>query len=136
MSMRKYWTGVVLTAAMGCSVAGQNGGSLVPSMPAPVAGVKEAPMAAPIMAEAVADTSVIRPAPIFEEALPAFEAGVLTAGDIDDGLNIAKFQRYHRTVARAISWPRMTLGAPLLAQLRDATGAPAPGVRVTLREPS
>ena len=62
-------------------------------------------------------------------------AGVLTAGDIDDGLNLAAFQRYLAAARRDLSLPMVNFAAPVLAQVLGPDGAPASGARVTLRLP-
>lgn len=61
--------------------------------------------------------------------------GVVTAGDIDDGLNLNAFQRYQTRAATKTGLPRLTLGAPVLATLTGPAGKPAPGLRYTLRRP-
>jgi von Willebrand factor type A domain len=61
------------------------------------------------------------------------QRGVVTAGDIDDGLNLPAFQRY---VARSgdLGLPQLGFGTPVLAQLVGPSGNPAPGARYTLRQ--
>ena len=61
--------------------------------------------------------------------------GVLTAGDIDDGINLAAFARYQRKTGRALKLPGTNLNKPALAQIVTLDGRVAPGVRVTLRKP-
>lgn len=61
--------------------------------------------------------------------------GVVTAGDIDDTLNLAAFQRFVSNKARALRLPQSNFASPVLAQLVGPDGQPAPGVRVTLRRP-
>jgi hypothetical protein len=61
--------------------------------------------------------------------------GVVTAGDIDDTLNLAAFQRFLGAQTRALALPQANFGTPLLVQLVGADGGPAPGVRYTLRRP-
>ncbi len=100
------------------------------------------------MAEPVAEASVVgagdvklEPAPV-AAAAPSpgggtgrVRAGVLTAGDIDDGLNLAAFQRYLAGAQKAVGLPMANFGAPVLAQVLGPDGAPASGARVTLRLP-
>ncbi|MEM9582733.1 MAG: vWA domain-containing protein [Pseudomonadota bacterium] len=60
--------------------------------------------------------------------------GVLTAGDIDDVLNLAAFGRYQSRAARAEKLPGLNLSKPVLARVTTFDGKPAAGVRVTLRK--
>lgn len=62
-------------------------------------------------------------------------AGVVTAGDIDDTLNLGAFQRYLSRAGRETGLPHADFGAPVLARLVGPDGRPAPGVQVTLRIP-
>lgn len=65
--------------------------------------------------------------------LGAVRRGVVTAGDIDDALNLPAFQRY---LARSgLGLPQLGFGRPVLAQLISVDGRPAPGARYTLRKP-
>lgn len=61
--------------------------------------------------------------------------GVMTAGDIDDRLNLAAFSRYLKRAGRDSGLPVLGLGAPLQVQLIGPDGTPAPGARYTLRRP-
>lgn len=61
--------------------------------------------------------------------------GVLTAGDIDDALNLRAFASYQRQAGRALKLPGTNIRKPALAQVVTPQGQPAPGVRVTLRKP-
>ncbi len=61
--------------------------------------------------------------------------GVITAGDIDDTLNMAAFQRYLNKARRATNLPAANLSNPVLVRLTGPNGKPAPGVRVTLYKP-
>ncbi len=95
------------------------------------------------------ESEVVEPAPVIDSAeplleapvpeapgrMPAIRAGVLTAGDIDDTLNFAAFQRYAHVARSETGLPRLQTMRPLLAQLRAPNGRPAPGVRYTLRRP-
>lgn len=83
-------------------------------------------------------------APILEEAPMSLAAprlftiarrGVVTAGDIDDRLNLNAFQRYQIRAAQQTGLPRLTLGVPVLATLTGPFGQLAPGLRYTLRRP-
>jgi hypothetical protein len=98
----------------------------------------------PLVDEIAAEASPgVEPSPYIEGSPPtdsgryrgAPRRGVLTAGDIDDGLNFAAFQRYLGRAGAALDLPRADFGAPVLAQLIGADGDPAPGVRFTLRRP-
>lgn len=61
--------------------------------------------------------------------------GVITAGDIDDTLNLAAFQRYVSRSAKTLRLPRSNFSKAVRVQLTDARGAPAPGTFVTMRKP-
>lgn len=61
--------------------------------------------------------------------------GVITAGDIDDSLNLAAFTRYVGRMSGQTGLPRLGLGAPVLVRLTGPDGSPAPGARYTLRRP-
>lgn len=62
-------------------------------------------------------------------------ADVLTAGDIDDGRNLAAFAAYARKARADTRLPLADLSAPVMARLTGPDGRPAPGLRVTLRRP-
>lgn len=62
-------------------------------------------------------------------------AGVLTAGDIDDGLNLNAFNTYARAMRASTGLPLSNLVSPVLARLVGPDGAPAVRQRVTLRLP-
>jgi hypothetical protein len=61
--------------------------------------------------------------------------GVVTAGDIDDTLNLAAFRSYVARSAGRLGLPQAGFGAPVVARLVGPDGQPAPGVRYTLRRP-
>lgn len=61
--------------------------------------------------------------------------GVVTAGDIDDSLNMGAFQRYLKKAHRSTKLPTANLSRPVMLRLTGDFGKPAPGVRVTLRKP-
>ncbi|SFR55704.1 vWA domain-containing protein [Litoreibacter janthinus] len=101
-------------------------------------GVLEEPMVSVEAAASAKASPVIAPAPMPEP--PArnpgrVRRGVITAGDIDDALNLAAFTRYQAKARQDLKLPMTNLSTPVLAQLRGADGKPAPGVRVTLRKP-
>lgn len=90
-------------------------------------GVSEAMVAeAPVIAADAPRTGSLRRAPVPRK-------GVVTAGDIDDALNLASFRRYLSGAQRETGLPMASLGRPVLLRLTGPDGAPAPGVRVTLR---
>jgi len=62
-------------------------------------------------------------------------SGVLTAGDIDDGLNLGAFARYQAAEGKRLGLPRSNLSRPVLARITTFDGRPAAGVRITLRKP-
>lgn len=85
----------------------------------------------PIMSEPILlETTSLSP-----KAKHQGRAGVLTAGDIDDALNLEAFQRYQNAATKALELPGVDLSKPVLAQIVGADGAPAPGLRVKLRKP-
>jgi len=137
MRIRKIaWVGLALLVVTGCAAPGARGVQIGPTT-AEVTGVQteampqalmEVPMATPVI-------EAIPVEPIFVPPDPVATAGVVTAGDIDDALNLAQFQRYQRGASRQLRWAPLSLRAPVLAQLRGPSGAPAPGLRVTLRTP-
>jgi len=118
----------VLFAGTWVAACAPGGGGVVePIIEAPVIVQESAvPIAAP------RPTSPVARAPQRRTLPPS---GVLTAGDIDDGLNLSALMRYQTRAARHLKWQRMNLSKPVLAQLVGPTGAPAPGVRFTLRHP-
>jgi hypothetical protein len=59
--------------------------------------------------------------------------GVVTAGDIDDALNLAAFRRYLARGTEGL--PQLGFGAPVLVDVAGPIGKPAPGLRYTLRKP-
>lgn len=61
--------------------------------------------------------------------------GVVTAGDIDDTLNLASFQRYVSSAKKSTGLPTVNFSRPFLARLTGANGKPAPGVLVSLHRP-
>ena len=94
---------------------------------------------APGLAAAIVEAPVvIAPEPVPTGSLsrqPRPAAGIVTAGDIDDALNLAAFNRFASSARRDTGLPLAALNRPLLAQLLGPQGTPAPGVRVTLRAP-
>ena len=69
-------------------------------------------------------------------ASPRFpRRGVLTAGDIDDGLNLPAFRRYLARAGRETGLPQLPFGRAVRVDLVGPAGDPAPGVRYTLRRP-
>lgn len=80
-----------------------------------------------------ADVEVITPHS--PKASGRARAGVLTAGDIDDGQNLAAFQQLAAKASSALDLPNPGGRQSLLVTLLGPDGTPAPGVRVTLRRP-
>ena len=93
--------------------------------------VEAAPVIAPEAVVAV--PAVIAPSVNSSRGTPL--AGVVTAGDVDDTLNLAAFLRYQDRASDELGLHKAALVRPVLAQLRGPDGAPAPGVRITLRKP-
>ncbi|WP_394196171.1 vWA domain-containing protein [Litoreibacter albidus] len=107
-----------------CAVSEQGTVSVEPSVMEAAPSVKTSPVFAPM------------PAPVPPSRNPGrARRGVITAGDIDDALNLAAFSRYQSRSRKALKLPMANLSTPVLAQLRGADGKPAAGVRVTLRKP-
>lgn len=93
---------------------------------------------AAIMVEPVMAPSAERSAPVSVTSgprRPAAPAGVVTAGDIDDGLNLNAFNRFLSKARRETRLPQSDFNRPVLAQLVGPEGQPAPGQRVTLYRP-
>lgn len=65
----------------------------------------------------------------------ASRRGVVTAGDIDDGLNLDAFKRYQSRAAKDLDLPRANLLTPVQVQMVGPDNRPAPGVSYTLRKP-
>lgn len=93
------------------------------------ANVLEEPL---MMDEAVSDSEVVTPSP---RGLGRVRAGVLTAGDIDDSQNLEAFRAMSAKASTALDLPNPGGGQSLEVTLRGLSGAPAPGVRITLRRP-
>ncbi len=74
-------------------------------------------------------------APEIGAVLPGRSArrGVVTAGDIDDALNLSAFKKYQNRTAKALDLPRANLLTPIQVQMVGQNGKPAPGVSYTLR---
>ncbi|MEO0916823.1 MAG: vWA domain-containing protein [Pseudomonadota bacterium] len=115
---------VVLSA---CSATGPGSGTYHG------AAVLPAPAMAPVAPEAAIAAPIVQAPPPIARAAP--QAGVVTAGDVDDTLNLTDFQRYQAAAARDLDLPAAKLQRPVLARLRRPGGVPAPGIRVTLRRP-
>ncbi len=70
----------------------------------------------------------------FRTRTPA-RAGTLTAGDIDDALNLASFKRMARKASKSLGLPDITSRQTISLVFVGPEDTPAPGVRVTLRRP-
>jgi hypothetical protein len=92
------------------------------------AGLAEPVMEPSVATEAAPDTPASR-----YRAAP--RRGVVTAGDIDDTLNLTAFQSYLSRSAGKLGLPQAGFGSPVIVQLVGPEGTPAPGVRYTLRRP-
>ncbi|MEM1288381.1 MAG: vWA domain-containing protein [Pseudomonadota bacterium] len=66
---------------------------------------------------------------------PSPRQGVVTGGDIDDTLNTSAFFEYADRAITETNLPQFAFGKPLKLRLLGADGAPAPGMRVSLRHP-
>ncbi|WP_171181390.1 vWA domain-containing protein [Ruegeria sp. HKCCD8929] len=79
--------------------------------------------------------AVSGPLPASQPVRSAPRQGVLTAGDIDDSLNLATFVSLQSKASKALGLPRADLSTPVLATFVGEDNEPAPGVRFTLRKP-
>ena len=87
--------------------------------------------------------AIIEPAPITEPMIAPEPSGrfqnprrgVVTAGDIDDTLNLVAFRNYQGKTAHKLGLPSTNLSGMVQIQLIDSQGNPAPGVPITLRKP-
>ncbi len=115
----------------GCAMTAPQGGSQTDAT-APAA-APAAMLEAPVMP---APAAIVVPptGPVSRNRLTP-QPGVVTAGDIDDTLNLESFLRFQRDTGRDIGIPAARLDTPVLVQLRGSDGQPAPGVRITLRKP-
>lgn len=82
--------------------------------------------------EIIGDAETVAPSPR-AKAAGRIRAGVLTAGDIDDTLNLAAFRRMAKKASGTLSLPNPGGGQAIVFSLVGPDRAPAPGVRVTLR---
>ena len=125
----RFWlAGLSAFALSAC----ENGGRLEPmSMEeAPMrveARSKSVPMADAMMMEAPAPELIVP-----TRMNPTGKRGVVTAGDIDDTLNLAAFLRYQAGAAKALKLPRVNLDGMVSARLVSVTGTPAAGMAYTL----
>lgn len=121
-------------ALAACSPAGMTG---------PVekeAVVLEEPAAAtPQVSGSAKSSAIIAPVPLPgpppRPGRPA-KRGVITAGDIDDTLNLAAFQRYVTRSSKDLRLPRLINSRSIRLQILDLDNRPAPGTFVTLRKSS
>lgn len=113
----------------GCTAGGHSGGSTPQTAVAPNVALE-----APVMTMEVAPAPVIS-APPDNRSRPLPQAGVVTAGEIDDALNLGAFQKFQRAAGQELGLSAAQLQRPVLIQLRGLDGQPAPGVRITLRKP-
>lgn len=100
---------------------------------------EEVVLGEPMIAEASARKTTIMPSPAPIPLPPSrgtgkARAGVVTAGDIDDTLNLEAFTRYQARSHKALSLPMANLSRPILAQLRNPNGSGAAGVSFSLRK--
>ncbi|WP_456388121.1 vWA domain-containing protein [Profundibacter sp.] len=116
-----------------CSPAGFEGEMAVEAPVAPV--VTESKMAASVAVADPAPLAVVVVPPRHKTTRRTPRRGVITAGDIDDTLNMAAFQRYLSKERSTLKLPVSNLARPVLVRLTGPAGKPAPGVRVTLRKP-
>jgi len=86
-----------------------------------------------ILEEAAPDTSSRKST---SAARRTVKSGVLTAGDIDDTLNLREFVRYQKAAHQQIKLPKSNLTTPVMARLLNPNGKAAQRVRYTLRKPN
>ena len=137
-------TGIDTSKSAGEAVAvdapmSEMGGGIEPAEPAPALERRIAPPTG------VSADIIVAPSPvvIVEESAGSFaprapsrtRARVLTAGDIDDNLNLAAFSRYVNRARGQVNLPSANFSRPMRAQLTGPDGKPAPGLRVTLSRP-
>ncbi len=94
-----------------------------------------AEMSSPMVMADAAPVKIVTTVRLTATSRRAPRSGVITAGDIDDTLNMVAFQRYLNKARRTTGLPVSNLSRPVMARLVDRSGKPAPGVRVTLRKP-
>ena len=134
-----------LTALLLCLglVAGCGAPEGMPDFDASTAAAhKDSPTSVPEPAVEMADAmvSAVAPTPIVgpmsESPNPAFvRSGVVTAGDIDDALNLPAFKRYQARTSKELGLPRANLLTPVQVQMVGRDDRPAPGVPYSLRKP-
>lgn len=135
---------VVTLALIGCAETGSFEDTASPAAVADTTtGVAAPRVASADTSGGLAAAVIEAPVVIVAEPLPTGSlsrsprpaAGIVTAGDIDDALNLAEFNRFANSARRDTGLPLAALNRPVLAQLVGPQGTPAPGVRVTLRTP-
>lgn len=107
----------------------QSGGNLAVTPAAPVLAPPAQATSAPL------EASTVSVAPPRSVTGGNARAGVVTAGEIDDTLNMRAFLRFQDEAANALSLRKANFTQPVLVQMRGPSGAPAPGVRITMRRP-
>lgn len=86
--------------------------------------------------DAMVDAVAMPTSPASEaHASGSVRRGVVTAGDIDDALNLDAFKRYQSRTAKELDLPRANLLTPVQVQMVGPDNRPAPGVSYTLRKP-
>lgn len=88
-----------------------------------------------VFVEPMYDGEVAAEAPASGSYAGVARRGVVTAGDIDDRLNLAAFTRYVKRAGGGLGLPQLGLGAPVLVRLTGRDGGAAPGARYSLRKP-
>ena len=111
----------LVTALLGCD-------GVSDSFVEPVA---EAPV---LLEEVVSTPAAVHVAPKAGSGGAVPRRGVVTAGDIDDGLNLAAFQRYQSRTAQRLKLPQLNLAHPLRLHITDHSGRPAPETLVYIRK--
>lgn len=86
-----------------------------------------------VAVEPMYDAEVVAEAPASGSYAGVARRGVVTAGDIDDRLNLTAFNRYLK--GARLGLPQLGLGTPVIVRLTGPRGEAAPGARYTLRKP-
>ena len=122
---------VTLLAALAALVACDavpGGGSTTAGVAAP--GKSHEVMTEPVSSSEIAPSPSHLPSP--RRAGPKPRRGAVTAGDIDDTLNLAAFLRYQSKAAANLRLPKANLGGVIRAKVVNGRYKPASGIRVTM----
>ncbi len=130
MKNKLWFAGLASFALAGCEAPMVSEGA--PAVEAPIAAEMSAKRAAPVADAMIMPAPMPMPMHAPRGHSPRGKRGVVTAGDIDDTLNLAAFLRYQNGAAKAHKLPRVNLGRAVSARLIGPDGKPAEGVPITL----